>query len=355
MHTLVRVAVCAVLGLCAVAAFAKGDLSGSKPQFSYDNSNRYGDSLPNGGPIIHVYSEDGDRYDFVGHMNEPVVFSATFSGHCGRVYKANGAQFRIGDTAEGFSVPSDRGAWFSRTGIVRLPKDELGGFDPVRACNDKLKSLSADTDKSKEALIQAGFGIRYPNQFRGRGSLYCSGNNNTQGANVDLDVWVYCRARESKTPIRAKKVKVPHVELVPLISGLQFHVDKEAYVGKCPTGVLFTGSITTSRAGRVKYRTVAHDGSKSPEFTLEFGGAATKEISKWGETFGKPDPSGSLSAGGASGDGPDYAGWRRLEILEPKGFASSTPAEFSITCQAPGPLKVVPLKPSRQPSRIKND
>jgi len=355
MHTVVRFAACAALGLCASLALAKGDLSASEPQFSFDDSVP-GDPLPNGGPIVHVYSENGDRYDFVGHLNEPVIFSATFSGSCGRVYKANSAQFRIGETTEGFSVPGDRGAWFSRTGVVHLPKDQLDGFDAVQACNAKLKSLSADTHKSKEALIREGFGIRYRDQLRGRGSLFCSGSNNTQGANVDLDVWVYCRPREVEAPTRAAKVKVKTAELVPLISNLQFHVDKERYVGKCPTGIVFGGSITASRAGRVRYRTVGNDGSKSPEFTLEFGGAGTKAISDWGETFSRPDPGQSLSAGGATTEGPDYAGWRRLEIVEPAGFAPSTPAEYAITCQEqPVQLQAVPAKPTRQPARVKDN
>ena len=110
MTTFGRIACAVALVLFAVSAFAKGDISSKKPEYSYDNSYKHGDSLPNGGPIIHVYSENGKKYDFVGHMNEPIAFSATFSGSCGRVYKANSAQFGIGDTKEGFAVPHDRAA-----------------------------------------------------------------------------------------------------------------------------------------------------------------------------------------------------------------------------------------------------
>ena len=355
MKTLIRIASALALILFAVTAFAKGNISGKKPDYSYDDSYKYGDSLPNGGPIIHVYSENGKKYDFVGHMNEPVTFSASFSGSCGRVYKANSAQFRIGDTTEGFSVPGGRGDYISRSAVVHLPKSDLGGFDAVKACNNKLNTLAAETNKSKSALIELGFGVKYSNQFKGRGTFFCSGHNNVQGTNVNLDVWVNCRAKESEAkpvPKRAKKLKVS--KIVPLISGMQFQVDKENYKGECPTGVIFSGSITTSRAGEVKYRTVAHDGHKSPAFTLKFNAAGTKQISKWGQTFSKPDAGGTLSAGGGSDDDPTYAGWRRLKIVEPKGYASSTEAEYAITCQAePVQLQVVPLKKTTTPTRVK--
>ena len=112
-------------------------------------------------------------------------------------------------------------------------------------------------------------------------------------------------------------------ELAPLIADLTFEVDRPSYVGKCPVGLQFTGSITTSRAGYIQYRSITDDGTTSPTETLEFADAGTQKISISSETI---EPA-------AQDDGPSYEGWRRLEIIEPAGLAPSSTADFSVTCQ----------------------
>ncbi|MEJ2582705.1 MAG: hypothetical protein P8127_13880 [Acidobacteriota bacterium] len=233
-----------------------------------------GDALPVGGPVIRVFSEGGDRFDFVGHTNQPVRFHGLLTGACARVNKISYLQFKIADTTTSVSHPGGRGAWFSRTGVVDVPHDEL------------MKAVPA--------------------------------------------------------------------QLAPLISDLEYKVDRPSYVGRCPVGLKFTGSITTSRKGTVKYRSVAHDGSASPTYTLQFGSAGKKMIGVWGETLSEPDPSGTLALGANDGAGPDYQGWRRLEIVEPHGFAPSPPAEYSVTCQEqPLTLQAAPSKPTSAPKRIR--
>jgi len=311
-----------------------------------------GDPLPEGGPVIRVYSEGGDRFDFVGHTNQPVRFWGQLSGACGRAYKISYLQFKVAGTTAPVAHPSGRGAWFSRFGSVDVPHHELEGFDAVRACNEKLKTLAAETGRSRSDLVAEGFGIHFPNWVEGRAILMCTGRNNSDSDAKKLDLWVACVGNPKSGKPEIPVMKTVPAKLSPFITGLTYEVDRPAWVGKCPVGLTFSGSITTSRAGTVKYRTVGHDGSTSPVYTLSFNAAGTQAIGKWGETFGKPKPSGTLSSG-PDANGPDFSGWRRLEIVEPAGFAPSAPADYSVTCQDQTmQLQAAPVA-TPKPARIK--
>ena len=313
---------------------------------------KMGDPLPVGGPVIRVYSEGGDRFDFVGHTNQPIRFWGQLSGACGRAYKISYLQFKVAGTTAPVSHPGGRGAWFSRYGSVDVPQQDLKGFDAVRACNDQLKTLAAETGRSRSDLAAEGFGIHFPDRIEARAILMCTGRNNSDSDAKKLDLWVECVGNQISGKPEIPAMKTVPAKLSPFITGLAYEVDRPNWVGKCPVGLTFSGSITTSRAGTVKYRTVGHDGSTSPVYTLSFDAAGSKAIGKWGETLGKPKPSGTLSSG-QDATGPDFSGWRRLEIVEPAGFAPSPPADYSVTCQdQPMQLQAVPVK-TPKPARIK--
>ena len=334
-----------------LAAFAGGDVTFREVQYEQWSQPELGDPLPVGGPVIRVFSEGGDGFDFVGHTNQPVRFWGQFSGTCGRVYKISYLQFRVEGVTVPVSHPDERGAYFSRYGSVDVPHDMLKGFNAVRACNDKLKTLAAETGRSRRDLVAAGFGIRFPDRIEGRGVLMCTGRNNSDSDTEKLDLWVECVGKpDSDEPERPAMKMVP-AKLSPFITDLTYEVDRPNWVGKCPVGLKFTGSISTSRAGTVKYRTVGHDGSTSPTSSLEFDSAGTKAVGVWGETIAEPKASATLSAG-SSGEGPDVSGWRRLEIVEPSGFAPSAAAEYAVTCQKTLQLQAAPVA-TPKPARIK--
>jgi hypothetical protein len=344
------------VGLAAMltpsAATAGGNVKLKEAVYDQWTKPKLGDPLPVGGPVIHVYSEGGDAFDFVGHTNQPVHFWGQFSGTCGRVYKISYLQFQVEGVVASVSHPSSRGKYFSRYGSVEVPYDALVGFDAVRACNDKLKTLAAETGRSKRTLVADGFGIRFPNRIEGLASLQCTGRNNGDNDTEKLDVWVECVGNPKSAEPDKPSMKVVPAKLTPFITDLSYEVDRPSWVGKCPVGLKFTGSISTSRAGTVKYRSVGHDGSTSPTYTLTFRSAGTKSVGTWGETISEPKASATLSAG-SSGEGPDASGWRRLEIVQPSGFAPSTPAEYSVTCQQQTmQLKAAPVA-TPKPARIK--
>ncbi len=291
----------------------------------------FGDRLPVGGPVIRVYSEGGDRFKFIGHTSEPVRFLGLLSGSCGKADVISSLRFEVAGQKVSLSHPDGKGAWFSRTGVVELSRTEPQGFHAVRECNAKLKALADLTGRSRSELVADGFGIRFRNWIEGRATLTCGGRNNSESAAARLDIWVQCGGHPGPDePIAPSGDPIPP-ELSPLVADLRFEVDHPSYVGKCPVGLQFTGSITTSRAGYVQYRSIADDGRTTPTDTLKFAGAGTQTIAIWNETFSE-SPSGSPAAA-AENDGSSYTGWRRLEIIEPAGFAPSSNVDFSVTCQ----------------------
>jgi hypothetical protein len=345
-----------LIGLLAAGApalaLAGGDVSLEEVTYENWSHPKLGDALPVGGPVIRVFSEGGDRFDFVGHTNEPVHFFGLLSGACPRINKISALEFKVAQSNAPVSHPDGRGAWFSRIGAIDVPHSELQTFDAVRACNDKLKTLAAETGRSKRDLVSQGFGIHYPDRIEGRAVLLCTGRNNSDSDTENLDLWVDCVGNPKAGEPEAPTMKAIPAKLSPFITGLTYEVDRPSWVGKCPVGLKFTGSITTSRAGTVKYRTVGHDGSTSPTYTLTFGAAGTKDVGTWSETVAEPKASETLAAGPDT-KGPDVAGWRRLEIVEPAGFAPSPPVDYSVTCQdQPLKLQAAPVA-TPKPARIK--
>ena len=291
----------------------------------------FGDRLPVDGPVIRVYSEGNDRFKYIGHTDEPVRFLGLLSGRCGTTEEIHSLEFEVAGQEVSLSHPDGTGAWFSRTGAVELSRTEPQGFHAVRECNSKLKALAERTGRTRSELVRDGFGMRFRNWLEGRATLTCGDRKNSESADARFDIWVQCGGHPGPDePIAPPGNPVP-AELSPLVADLTFEVDNPSYVGKCPVGLRFTGSITTSRAGYVQYRSVADDGRTSPVDTLKFTGAGTQAITTWNETI-SDGPSGSASAASDS-NGPGFKGWRRLEIIEPAGFAPSSNVDFSVTCQ----------------------
>ena len=315
-----------------LAALAGGDVKLREIEYESWPQPKLGDPLPVGGPVIRVFSESGDRFNFIGHTNEPVRFLGLLSGSCPKVDEIGSLQFEVSEQKVSVSHPENRGAWFSRTGVVELSRTEPKGFHAVRECNDRLKTLVTRTGRSRRELVAEGFGIRFRNWIEGRAILKCGGRNNISSDTARLDLWVQCGGSPKATePITPAMKPVP-ARFSPFVADLTFEVDRPSYVGKCPVELRFTGSITTSRAGFVAYRSIADDGRSSPTDTLTFASAGTKVITTWSETLGELNPSESL-ADGPEDEGPDYKGWWRLEIIEPAGFAPSSTVDFSVTCQ----------------------
>ena len=313
-----------------MAAFATGNIELKEVEYASWLKPKFGDRLPIGGPVIRVYSENGDRFKSIGHADEPVRFLGLLSGSCGEGDEISSLEFEIAGQKVSLSLADGQGAWFSRIGVVELSRAEPQGFHAVRECNDRLKTLAARTGRTRRELVAEGFGIRFRNWIGGRATLTCGGRRDSVSETARLDTWVQCGGHPAADePIAADGASAS--DLLPFGTDLTFAVDHPSYVGKCPVGLQFAGSITTSRAGYVTYRSIGDDGSVSPAETLKFNSAGAQTITAWKETFSESNPSAPPTAGPKNG-GASHTGWRRLEIVDPKGFAPSSSAEYSITC-----------------------
>jgi hypothetical protein len=315
-----------------VAALAGGDVKLQEIDYESWTEQEFGDPLPLGGPVIRVFSESGDRFKFIGHTDEPVRFLGLLSGSCPGAEEIDSLEFEVSEQKVPVSHPDNRGAWFSRIGVVELSRTEPKGFHAVRECNAKLKVLAERTGRTRRELVAEGFGIRFRNWIEGRAILTCSGRNNSHSDTSRLDIWVQCGGKREASELATPATSPVPEKLTPFVTDLTVAVDRPSYVGKCPVALQFTGSITTSRAGSVSYRSIADDGRASAISTLRFAAAGTQTINTWDETLGEPISS-AEPAGGPEYEGPEYTGWRRLEIVDPEGFARSSPAGFSVTCQ----------------------
>lgn len=93
------------------------------------------------------------------------------------------------------------------------------------------------------------------------------------------------------------------------------------YRGDCPGLITFVGSITSDKAGVVKYIFTRSDGATDTRIkTLRFLGPGTKKVST------------TWTLGGSAL--PYYAGWESIKILSPNAFLSNK-AKFQVKCDPP--------------------
>ncbi|MCW8985228.1 MAG: hypothetical protein OQK55_07790, partial [Thermoanaerobaculales bacterium] len=175
-----------------VAALAGGDIELREVEYTTWSKPNFGDRLPVGGPVIRVFSEDGEKFKFIGHTDEPVRFLGLLSGSCGNVDEIGSLRFEVAGREVSLSHAEGEGRWFSRTGVVELSRTEPQGFHAVRECNTKLKALADRTGQTRPELVADGFGIRFRNWIEGQATLTCAGRNNSDSTTARLDIWLQC-------------------------------------------------------------------------------------------------------------------------------------------------------------------
>ncbi len=115
----------------------------------------------------------------------------------------------------------------------------------------------------------------------------------------------------------AGAISVAGVAVAGPVLGILNPASPAHYVGPCPGTIKFTGWISSSIQGPVKYQWFRSDGATGPVETLFFEKAGRRPISTtW--TLGGPGL-------------PSYAGWEAVHILSPAG-ADSNKAFFTLKC-----------------------
>ena len=115
---LARGLICVLLTAVPVAALDSGDVRVQEIEYESWSQQKLGDPLPVGGPVIRVSSERVDRFDAIGHRNEPVRFLGLLSGSCPTANEISSLEFEVAEQKVSVPHPDGQGAWFSRTGVV---------------------------------------------------------------------------------------------------------------------------------------------------------------------------------------------------------------------------------------------
>jgi hypothetical protein len=93
------------------------------------------------------------------------------------------------------------------------------------------------------------------------------------------------------------------------------------YVGHCPGTIKFTGWITSTTPGPVKFQWFRSDGGTGPVQTMMFGAGVPP----------RQPISDTWTLGGIPAL-PSYAGWEAVRILSPAPASVSNKAPFTLKC-----------------------
>lgn len=298
-------------------------------------------------PVLKVYSLDGEKWSevdktHISSASAQLYARCKYEGKGNKAYKgifSLGGFQRVGDTEPAnFLIPHKKttSANFQFVGNANI--------NPVKICNDELKKkvaqkpdLNLDEKYRKYPFLIKGFKVNYPAALESTYHLTCYptgiGALDYKYKKVKLNAVIDCQASPlAKEKLPKPKLKIAKLVLPPMVSNVSFEPSINNYVGKCPTGISFSGKITASRPGQVKYRYVAKDGGKSPVFTLKFDKAGTKATGNWHETVSKPDKKNSFALEGLNTKAPDVSDWWQLTIVSPQSDKRST-AKYTVTCQ----------------------
>jgi hypothetical protein len=124
------------------------------------------------------------------------------------------------------------------------------------------------------------------------------------------------------------------VSLAPAVSSnaqvkAAFSLDSSTPSGTCNNEVMFKGTISSEKPGKVQYKFIRSDGKLLPVETIEFSAPGTKEVSsKW-------TLNGSFQA--------ENKGWQAIKIVYPEDIESAK-AEFDFICDPSKPDLAVRIK-----------
>lgn len=301
----------------------------------------------NGAPLITVYSSNGEKYDTVDKTKVTKVKVGTklkckYEGKGNKAYDGN---LKVpGFVSVSKNEPADFLLPQSKTASRSFRWDSGSGqsMSPLKICNDELqKKLSQDPSKTKYHILSEGFTVNHPASLNVEYTLRCNatgiGKSSYGTKRILVNSKYSCKASalaKSKIP----KVVPKQAKLIPMVSKVTFSANPAVKVGQCPTHINFTGHITATRKGQVKYRYIKNDGKKSPLFTLNFAKAGTKKTGAWGMTASRPKTIGMLKSTTGRKSPYEVEGFYRLVIESPTSNKQAK-ATFKVDCDKPSSRK----------------
>lgn len=332
-----------------------------------------GSKLPVKGPIVKVYTEGAStKYTHVGdtHKTRPVLVKYTAS--CSNKGKLTGGDVAIGTATTGI----DSGDGFSSDSVwVNVPYSAIAKIKPTNHCNQHAKSLSLEQNKSLEKIIQKGFVMHIPNVLEAKGTAFCTaaglGKGDVAGDTTGgLGIFVECVANpkaraprgSASTSTGKPKPKDPG-PTKQIFKTAKLAAETPSYVGKCPIGMKFKGSISATGKGKVEYQIIGDGDYKSPRKTMDFGKAGSKNF-QWTRMVRQADPGSTLAMPGQKSDPNLIKGWMQLKVIykikndiaSAKQTWKSKRKHFSVKCGAEVPARMttkpVTVSPAKKPVDI---
>jgi len=344
----------------ANAQAGKANLSLKEGPYKVSNkpSPKYGKKLPVSGPIIKVYAESGTTYSHNASKLDKIPFVTSYTASCTGTgkWKVSGVSVKIGDTTG--SAGNVSGGFDTGTVVVKVPYNQLDGLQPVKWCNDELKTLSLENNVSKVDLVKSGFGLYVDDLVDTQGSLFCSrklSRGNVGGAKAKMGVYVSCEpnknaGRPKKTTKTGKPKPPSGGPATTIFKSAAISGPKSKIVGQCPEPVKFNASITAKDKGTIEYQFIGDHNYESVLKKMTFSKAGTQKTS-WTRTIRQPDPAKQLSIGGATPTS-EIKGWMALKVIYKvkSGIAStkktwiSPKKNFTVDCRADTGVKRLQIK-----------
>ena len=329
-----------------------------------------GEDVPRVGPIIEVFSKSGVDYDTIANDNKALPFILDLKGRCAGNQRVGKAELTLPDGRENLEVKRRRQSYarnFKKITVRSAFVLPDIGRSPAQACTKELDRRVASSNLSREEWIERGFVVRYDDAYKFGFALTCNkgkGWNQFGEAETTAPVWIACqpsrvaaagvRQAASGAPAgsgeagpeasgptrlteRAKPTEqqqpAPPAELTQLISAMTLRANKGDYQGRCPVALRFSGAVTVSRAGTVRYRLADNEGNRSPLRSLKFAEAGSQSIVGWSKAFAIPAAAEAEAEAEAVEGAADFQGWVQIEVVEPRRVQPSDKAEYRVTCE----------------------
>lgn len=344
-------------GASAKAKLSVGVAPATLKMTKYKNTK---DLYPLSGPVIRVYSSDGERYDRIANDNENLSYLVDVWASCNRKIRSltlnvNGAEKNVKHTSsKGKKVKR-------RTEKIKAPFTLPNiSRSPAKACRAELDKRVALGKKSRAAWMTSGFVVKYDNAYQAKVTGSCSatlGKGDFEAESTSLPVWIVCEAvKGGSTPkphtpkpntgSSSEGPKIPAKPAAPAKVVLSLNASPKV-LEKCPASIKFTGKMISNRKGTIKYRIVGSEAGKAwqtPVKSIVFKQKGTKTLSSWTHSFHQPDTTGNLALK-APGGLHAIKGSAKIVLLEkPKGAkVVGGTATYQIWCD--GKPKRQPVKP----------
>lgn len=280
-----------------------------------------GSTLPTKGPIIKIYAEGSStKYSHVANTHTTFPVLVKYTASCSNKGKLTGGSVAIGNA----KTSIDSGSGFSSHSVwVNVPYSAIKKINPSEHCNTYAKTLSLEKNQPLEKIVQKGFTMKIPNVLSAKGTAYCTAaglgkGDVASGSTDNLGVFLHCVANsKARSPRKTTKTTAPKPDTGKTTTNFEsakLSVRKPNYIGKCPVGMKFDGTITANAKGKIEYQIIGDGNYSTPLKTLAFTKAGTKTF-QWTRMVRKPDTSSQITMGGQAKDPNVIAGWMRLKVI----------------------------------------